>query len=308
METTTAQPELLADMYDQGYNAYRNISFDPEKRAASIVRDYSAELAEDLTKLPAEEHEAYTAGYRSKLSAWLGAKSRCASTMITGPANFNTRRNEKANNSESNRYSEFREFREKYFARLKKAEQRAKTPEQKRAEFFEDFKRGLVSSIQTIIEIDNGANRYTSRPLIVSNMVGRIRTVAKKGDNELTLMVLNFLKEANEDPTLTKPIITKGHSIWKLQEVTEAARERAADFSAQENEEFLFDGGRVVLNYEANRLQITHDAKPDFDTRSQLKKNGFKWSPFNTCWQRLLNNGAKYAAMQITGVSFTKEA
>ena len=41
---------------------------------------------------------------RAPFSAWIAAKSRCFSSMITGPAKFPTRRHEKATQSEQNHY------------------------------------------------------------------------------------------------------------------------------------------------------------------------------------------------------------
>ena len=40
-----------------------------------------------------------------------------------------------------------------------------------------------------------------------------------------------------------------------------------------------FDGGRVEMNREDNRLQVFFDGKPDADTRAELKSNGFRWAP-----------------------------
>lgn len=60
-----------------------------------------------------------------------------------------------------------------------------------------------------------------------------------------------------------------------------------------------FEGGRVESNVEAMRLQIIFDGKPDETIRTALKKRGFRWSPSNSAWQRLLNSNAIYAAREI---------
>ena len=57
-----------------------------------------------------------------------------------------------------------------------------------------------------------------------------------------------------------------------------------------------FEGGKVVANKEANRLQVLFDEKPDADIRSELKSGGFRWSPKENAWQRQLNQNAYYAA------------
>ena len=57
-----------------------------------------------------------------------------------------------------------------------------------------------------------------------------------------------------------------------------------------------FDGGTVEVNQEANRLQILFDGKPDEETRTTLKSNGFRWAPSSKAWQRQLNDNAIRAA------------
>lgn len=60
-----------------------------------------------------------------------------------------------------------------------------------------------------------------------------------------------------------------------------------------------FDGGKVEMNREDNRLQIFFDEKPDEKTREALKENGFRWSPKAGAWQRQLNDNAIYAAEHL---------
>jgi len=52
-----------------------------------------------------------------------------------------------------------------------------------------------------------------------------------------------------------------------------------------EHTEIDFDGGTIVTNEEVNRVQILFDEKPDEETRSKLKQNGFRWSPREKAWQ-----------------------
>lgn len=69
-----------------------------------------------------------------------------------------------------------------------------------------------------------------------------------------------------------------------------------------------FDGGKIFLNMEANRLQILFDEIPDEETRSALKSHGFKWSRKNEAWQRQLTRNAVYDAKHILGITDTKRA
>jgi hypothetical protein len=65
-----------------------------------------------------------------------------------------------------------------------------------------------------------------------------------------------------------------------------------------------FSGGRVEDNAEACRVRIYHDVKPPADTIAKLRTYGFHWTPSLACWQRLRNDSARYAATQITGVTW----
>ena len=63
-----------------------------------------------------------------------------------------------------------------------------------------------------------------------------------------------------------------------------------------ENVEEEVGGVRLVENAEENRIQIIFPGKPEPETRSMLKANGFRWAPSAGAWQRHLNNAGRYAA------------
>ena len=55
----------------------------------------------------------------------------------------------------------------------------------------------------------------------------------------------------------------------------------------------------MEANTADNRLQIFFEDKPDEETRSALKSNGFRWAPSAGAWQRQLNDNAIYAADRL---------
>ncbi|MCQ2577524.1 MAG: hypothetical protein MJ176_03220 [Treponema sp.] len=60
-----------------------------------------------------------------------------------------------------------------------------------------------------------------------------------------------------------------------------------------------FDGGYVYENLEMDRIQIIYDGKPDKDTISTLKHNGFHWTPSQGAWQRQLNRNGRMAVNRV---------
>ncbi|WP_300700964.1 DUF3560 domain-containing protein [Bacteroides sp.] len=64
--------------------------------------------------------------------------------------------------------------------------------------------------------------------------------------------------------------------------------ERAKQLKATATKEYTINGVRVVENTEDNRLQLFFNSIPSAEMRSNLKHNGFRWSPTNGCWQSYL--------------------
>lgn len=60
-----------------------------------------------------------------------------------------------------------------------------------------------------------------------------------------------------------------------------------------------FEGGVVKANKEENRLQIFFSSVPAESVRAELRGRGFRWSPRNKAWQRMLTPNAIYAAKQL---------
>jgi len=69
--------------------------------------------------------------------------------------------------------------------------------------------------------------------------------------------------------------------------------------SAEELSEKEINGVKIVDNPEANRLQMFFDGKPSQETRTELKRNGFRWSPSNGCWQAYRNYHVSRTAEEI---------
>lgn len=289
------------DLWDRAVRAYEGTSFIPEVRAATAIREYESLVIEDLKNLPTEEHDDYVSRFKELVGVLFDKHSRVLSSMITGPANFPVKRNEKANSSFDRAVNEFNEWRAKYAKRSAKRIEAAKSPEERESEEWLGLKREIDFHVQTCVEIDTGKNTYSYRTAFTNSISGKIGRLANNGKASLVMKALAYIKEVQEsDKTgLKKPLFTSRHKIWKFQEVCEQSIQRRTEREGHESVEIPFDGGKVVKNFAEDRLQIFHDKKPDSNVILSLKRNGFKWSRFNGCWQRQLTSNAFYGAARV---------
>lgn len=289
------QPISLSEFRKAAYSAYQWTSFDPDKRAASTLTEHEAQLNEDLKQIPETEHERYISNYKKYFGAWLAARGNCASSMITGPANFNIRRNEKANNLEHKRYGELMQWRDRALAAIKRHVEEARPQEEKDAEAWESLERTLRSSASTIEGINNGTERGYNKALFVSSIYNKVETYAKRGDTEMVARAVALIEELNQ----SSRIISARHKFFKLPELAAVNKQKQEDNQNRENTGVDFIGGRAVNNFAENRLQLIFDEKPSSDIIAALKRNAFKWSPNAGAWQRQLTGNAVYAAKSL---------
>lgn len=280
----------IKGLYEAGYRAHSGTSFSPEDRGKNIVTDYEGELNEDLKSIPEDEQQRYIESYQKNLFHWLSAKGRCLSSMITGPANFPTRRNEKANNAESSAYSNFREIREKALKVIARKIENDKPEEQRQAEQYEQVQKRLLSSIRTIIALKAGKG-CGDVSLFKANLFGIVKTLSRKLDVVSFKKVIDLIKENN--------IYTDKHKIWLLAASNSETVKVEQTQESKESEESEVKGVKVVKNYQEDRIQLFFDGKPASYIIAELKHKAFKWSPSRSCWQRQLTGNAIYVTTQL---------
>lgn len=59
------------------------------------------------------------------------------------------------------------------------------------------------------------------------------------------------------------------------------------------------NGIKITTDKLENRIRLYFQGKPSEETRTKLKRNGFRWSYYNEAWQRQISNQAIYLAEQI---------
>jgi hypothetical protein len=286
----------LSDLKQLAIRAHNWTSFDPEKRGENLINEFREILNADLLeiqKATEEQKERYVLKFRSLLTAWLHSKSNCMSSMITGPAKFPTQKAEKANNRERGHYDAFMYWRSK----AKKAILKSLEPEKTYQSEIERYKRDLTNRLHWQ-EVCKNANVIIKKA---------------KGQNCFDELVSAgvSIKEAKliQVPDFARRIGYPSYILTNNLKNIKHIQERIKTLEAKEaisttgNKEFSFEGGKVVLNYEIDRIMILHDSKPDYSVISNLKHNGFHWSPTNKAWIRQITREAIYKTEILTKIN-----
>lgn len=302
-----ATPEDLD--YRLAYDAHRNSSHVPDKRARSEQEWYSEDVNgfyRDLIALAvtAEQRAAvageiarYRDDYLRHYGAVLSAMSRTASSMITGPAKFPVERNRRAVDAAYRRARDFAEWRKRARSAAKARVLALRTAEQRVEGDWLSLKSEIARSLGVIRDIDERGLPYT-RSAFTTSIAGKVERLASAGQVELVERALALVREY--DAGHKKPAFTPRHKLWALADAAKAARGKA-EATVAEGEATVAeaDGVRVVRNPALNRAQIVFADRPDEATRERLRSEGWRWSPTNGAWQRKLTEAAIASAKRI---------
>lgn len=140
-----------------------------------------------------------------------------------------------------------------------------------------DYYRNKVDNI------DNSKAISSDDPKAIEKLQARIEELEKAKEE-----VKARPHEWYELPYLNADIRRAKERIKEIQELEEL-----------QFEDIIFTGGKAILNRDINRLQFLFDTKPDEETRTLLKKHGFKWSRYEQAWQRLYNRNGIYAVRYV---------
>lgn len=274
--------------------AYNNVSFSPEKRAEGIIADYVkvlTALADHITENAKDERQKAIAQevfdrlrekYKAKTLNWLSAKSRCISSMITGPANFPVRRAEKANNSEHNRMGELIGLEKAMFRYAEKS-------------------LSYVMPKESVLGV---AETQLKKMKEYQVFAKQVNALLRKQDQEAlkALYAAFYPEEVQAITEYNKRCIIpncwggfgyEGFHLTSVNNKIKALEERLSTFEKAATTEQKLNGLEIVRNLQEDRLQLLFDGKPEEAERSFLKSNGFKWSPRFKAWQRQLTANAE---------------
>jgi len=299
--------------YQRAHAAYSGVSFDPEERAAQVQKSYADHLRDVSTDLFSrvigdEEKEGlclelmedYRRGYRKRYLAYLDAKSRTLSWMITGRSNFPLARNRKAMNVEDKRLKELFDWSRRAYGRIRNT-----------------LNPRSISSDRpdAVILLEQKIEAAEHRQV---RMKAANKIVKKKGLSDVA-RIARLVSELKYSESSAKRLLEKdfagriGYPSYELTNNNANIRrmkDRVKQLEGEqarptiEREVITPEGLKVLVtdNAEDNRVQLEFDGKPLADIRKKLKANGFKWARSIGVWQRLRNNSARWAAGEVLDV------
>ena len=214
--------------------------------------------------------------------------ARCPSVLIAGPANFPVRKKEKQNRAADANMKEWQEI-QGILARIRGVGTAGISSDDENA--LQKLREKLARHEQEQ-EMMKSINAYYRKhgtldgcPLLSADEAEKIKAAMARD------------WRANPKPYESYLLSNNNQTIRSI-------KARIAELEAKQSspapEGWSFDGGRVVMNQEENRIQILFDGKPDADIRSELKHAGFRWAPSQGAWQRMLNQNGIYAAKSVT--------
>ena len=116
--------------------------------------------------------------------------------------------------------------------------------------------------------------------------------------------MLVYIKQEQE--RTGKKVYTDKHSIWeelpKLNENAKQAQKKGESETKTGVSGNLYegaDGTTVIENKDWGRYQISFPGKPDSETISTLKHNGFRWSPSTKTWVCFNTANGEYSLKRV---------
>lgn len=274
------------ELYELASRAFSGTSFSPERRAKDTVEWIEEMLKEDLRKIGAAG--SYEAKFMDHVHKWLNAKSRCMSSMITGPANFPVARNRKNMGYEDSAYKNWMAWREKYI----KAVFRVPTPSPE-----EDLDKALADYEKAFL------NQVIMRT--VNKIVRSKKTTAEKKTEQLSELEfsdshIKSLLEPDCHGVSGFPSYALTNNNAKIKRLEEKVITMKARIERKDSFQPIEVNG-AVIDIQNDRVTITHKGKPAQSVIDSLKSRGFRWSRNYGCWCRKHTANALYAAKQIVG-------
>ena len=240
---------------------YNEVIEDARQRIEQAKERVSDEGKERLDKL----FDWYKSAYASWINKHNSNNANHVSMMICGPSGFNHRQHEKYMAREGKLWDEYDNVKDigHHISKIIAGDRIIKSDDENAIEKLKDKLNKALAEHQAYKDYNAAARKEgkQSHPSwVLSNSNGRIKSI--------------------------KDRIARLERLAKQAEVTPQV-------------ETEINGIKIIDNLEAQRLQIIFPGKPDADTRTKLKRSGFRWSPTAGAWQAYRSHRAESVAKEV---------
>lgn len=287
------------------------LSFEPKERAQreqerfgnSIAELYNSHLEQAKQTGALEAYnDAFDKGYSYILKNYLemvGIRARTFSTAITGGSGITERKiasNEKLMRSEHERLQKHIDLQEKLQEKLAKIAKNTPADQYEEGEAIKSTDIHAIKKLQEKIkalEVEKDFLKRSEKAVKEYQRTNDFSAFAKYDiPDDTANEYIDQIKRFGY--ALIAGVNNRTAEIRRI-------KERIATLEknhTQGEKETLIEGGKIVYNGEAQRLQIFFDGIPSKEVREALKSHAFKWAPTAKAWQRTLTENAKYAVKQ----------
>lgn len=238
--------------------------------------------------------------YARRLAEWTNDYNRnqasYPSQFISGAGGFNMRKHNKQMAREDSLWKEYDEIKDL----LHKMESVGTGPVDLADPNAREILTDQLQKLQSRLDRNKAMNAYYRKHKSFAGFPELTDEAAARLD-------VQFAETRQRCPWIDKPCpdyeLTSLRGKIKRVEARIAELDKRTQQAEQPADNTKFDGGEIVRNLEADRLQIIFDEKPDEEMRAKLKSNGFRWSPRFGAWQRQLTQNAESAARRALGLN-----
>jgi hypothetical protein len=277
--------------------AYRHTSFSPEKRAANVIKEYAETLASDYASLSKAASVSgtqallpdlfakYREGYKNHFAQWLWARSRCISSMITGPSGFPVERARKANEREHKVCGTMIYYRTNALQTL-------------RRKLHPELRPIAAGDADALERLADKLAKAEQEQLFMKTANAVLRREHKNGAEAQILALIDIGFQENAARKQVAPGFGNGQCFasYRLSNNNAEIRrikqriEILIRNKAKPIQEVICEDFKVQDDPPANRIRVLFEGKPERSVREQLKENGFRWAPTLEAWQAYRNS------------------
>ena len=297
-------------------DAHRNSSMVPDTRAdqeqggylkfMQSVNDEFLDWVTDENKAAMKSDLAYfKKGYVQRKLAKLNAQTMTASSMITGPSNFNTKSNQKRLDSEHKKLTELLDWSEKILNKMRK-EYNPKLASDVIYSDDEQAIQKLESKLEGLVKFQE-----------IMKAANKICRSKKLDPDEKIKQLVDIGIDTQAANELLVPHVFSGNAGFATFELTgnntkmKNTKKRLEQLKQDANRtdvDICGNGWRLTVNKEVKRIQLLFDGKPTQKIRTALNKQfafNFARSWDGKPWQRKITQNARRAAKEV--VKFLNE-